>query len=86
MPQIYSRSANTLSNVSLLAALRAKLDQTSGRQYWQCLESLWDTPEFKEFLDRELPQNAFEWLDPVGRRNILKLMGARDFQLPAAQV
>src|SRR5262249_22678696 len=32
--------------------------------------------EFKEFLHREFPQNASEWLDPVGRRGFLKLMGA----------
>src|SRR6187431_2014614 len=57
-------------------ALRAKLDNTRGREYWRSLESLTETPEFKEFLHREFPQNASEWLDPVGRRNFLKLMGA----------
>jgi len=57
-------------------ALRAKLDQTRGREYWRSLESLSETAEFKEFLHREFPQNASEWLDPVGRRNFLKLMGA----------
>ena len=57
-------------------ALRTKLDQTRGREYWRSLESLSETPEFKEFLHREFPQNASEWLDPVGRRNFLKLMGA----------
>jgi MoCo/4Fe-4S cofactor protein with predicted Tat translocation signal len=57
-------------------ALRTKLDQTRGREYWRSLESLSETSEFKEFLHREFPQNASEWLDPVGRRNFLKLMGA----------
>jgi molybdopterin-containing oxidoreductase family iron-sulfur binding subunit len=57
-------------------ALRARLDNTRGREYWRSLESLTETPEFKEFLHREFPQNASEWLDPVGRRNFLKLMGA----------
>jgi len=57
-------------------AVRTKLAQTRGRQYWRSLESLSETPEFKEFLHREFPQNASEWLDPVGRRNFLKLMGA----------
>ena len=57
-------------------ALRARLDKTRGREYWRSLESLAETPEFKEFLHREFPQNASEWLDPVGRRNFLKLMGA----------
>jgi MoCo/4Fe-4S cofactor protein with predicted Tat translocation signal len=56
--------------------LRARLDGTRGRHYWRSLESLAETPEFKEFLHREFPQHASEWLDPVGRRNFLKLMGA----------
>src|SRR5919106_1242436 len=57
-------------------ALRARLSGTRGREYWRSLESLVETPEFKEFLHREFPQHASEWLDPVGRRNFLKLMGA----------
>ncbi len=56
--------------------LRAKLDATRGREYWRSLEALSGTPEFKNFLHREFPQNATEWLDPVGRRNFLRLMGA----------
>ena len=59
-----------------LDALRARLDATRGRDYWRSLESLSETAEFKDFLHREFPQNASEWLDPVGRRNFLKLMGA----------
>jgi MoCo/4Fe-4S cofactor protein with predicted Tat translocation signal len=57
-------------------ALRTRLDATRGREYWRSLESLTETPEFKDFLHREFPHNASEWLDPVGRRNFLKLMGA----------
>jgi MoCo/4Fe-4S cofactor protein with predicted Tat translocation signal len=59
-----------------LVALRGKLEATRGREYWRSLESLAETPEFTEFLHREFPQNASEWLDPVGRRSFLKLMGA----------
>jgi molybdopterin-containing oxidoreductase family iron-sulfur binding subunit len=58
------------------SALRAKLEGSRGREYWRSLEALSETPEFKEFLHREFPQNASEWLDPVGRRGFLKLMGA----------
>ena len=47
-----------------------------GREYWRSLDELAETPEFQEFLHREFPQNASEWLDPVGRRGFLKLMGA----------
>jgi molybdopterin-containing oxidoreductase family iron-sulfur binding subunit len=59
-----------------IEVLRARLEGTRGRQYWRSLEALSETPEFKEFLHREFPQNASEWLDPVGRRGFLKLMGA----------
>ena len=59
-----------------IQALRAKLHGTRGRTYWRSLEEVAETPEFKEFLHREFPQNASEWLDPVGRRGFLKLMGA----------
>ena len=59
-----------------IQALRSKLQGTRGREYWRSLEAVAETPEFKEFLHREFPQNASEWLDPVGRRGFLKLMGA----------
>src|SRR5262245_19248709 len=59
-----------------IQTLRSKLEGTRGRDYWRSLESVSETPEFKEFLHREFPQNAAEWLDPVGRRGFLKLMGA----------
>src|SRR5262245_23363012 len=58
-----------------IEALRAKLADTRGREYWRSLEAVAETPEFKDFLHREFPQNASEWLDPVGRRGFLKLMG-----------
>jgi molybdopterin-containing oxidoreductase family iron-sulfur binding subunit len=59
-----------------IQALRAKLHGTRGREYWRSLEAVAETPEFKEYLHREFPQNASEWLDPVGRRGFLKLMSA----------
>jgi molybdopterin-containing oxidoreductase family iron-sulfur binding subunit len=59
-----------------IQALRAKLHGTRGRTYWRSLEEVAGTPEYKEYLHREFPQNASEWLDPVGRRGFLKLMGA----------
>src|SRR5574339_236667 len=59
-----------------IQGLRARLENTRGREYWRSLDALAQTEEFKEFLHREFPQNASEWLDPVGRRSFLKLMGA----------
>ncbi|MDQ2920942.1 MAG: TAT-variant-translocated molybdopterin oxidoreductase, partial [Acidobacteriota bacterium] len=46
------------------------------KQYWRSLEELADAPEFREFVEREYPQHAEEWDDPVERRTFLKLMGA----------
>ncbi|MBI4467938.1 MAG: TAT-variant-translocated molybdopterin oxidoreductase, partial [Acidobacteria bacterium] len=59
-----------------LAAIRAQLHRARGRAYWRSLEELAETATFREFLHREFPSQASEWLDPVGRRAFLKLMGA----------
>jgi len=58
------------------ATLTARPSGTPGHQYWRTLEELADTDEFRELVHREFPQHASEWLDPVGRRRFLKLMGA----------
>ena len=50
--------------------------QPGGPQVWRSLEAVAETPEFKDYLHREFPSNASEWLDPVGRRSFLKLMSA----------
>jgi molybdopterin-containing oxidoreductase family iron-sulfur binding subunit len=55
---------------------RVLANQNGGKQYWRSLEELADTPEFREFVEREYPQHAEEWNDPVGRRSFIKLMGA----------
>ena len=47
-----------------------------GKSYWRSLEELADSPEFREFVEREYPQQAEEWNDPFERRTFLKLMGA----------
>jgi len=49
---------------------------SSGKQYWRSLEELANSPVFEEFVQREFPQAAEEWNDPVERRTFLKLMGA----------
>ncbi len=65
-----------MNELTDIEALRARLEGTRGREYWRSLEAIAETTEFKEFLHREFPRNASEWLDPVGRRGFLKLMGA----------
>jgi molybdopterin-containing oxidoreductase family iron-sulfur binding subunit len=49
-----------------------------GRQWWRSLEELANTPEFQEYLHREFPENAGEWL-AGSRRDFLRLMGASLF-------
>ena len=48
----------------------------TGRRYWRSLDELADTPEFKEWLQREFPQGASELTDDVSRRHFLKIMSA----------
>ena len=59
-----------------LAAVRAKLREKNGKQYWRTLEELSDDPHFEDLLHREFPRQASEWDDTVDRRNFLKLAAA----------
>src|SRR5579884_2605346 len=59
-----------------LAQLRAKLERSSGPEYWKSLEELAGTEEFQQFVDDEFAGRSEEWLKPANRRNVLKLMGA----------
>jgi molybdopterin-containing oxidoreductase family iron-sulfur binding subunit len=47
-----------------------------GPKYWRSLEELAGTKEFQEWVGREFPSGASEMLDPVSRRNFVKLMSA----------
>jgi molybdopterin-containing oxidoreductase family iron-sulfur binding subunit len=58
------------------AAIRSRLAGSDGRLYWRSLSELADTPDFRDYLHREFPEQASEWNDPTGRRNFLKLMSA----------
>jgi len=59
-----------------LADVRARLDGLRGQQYWQSLDEIAETPEFKEMLHREFPNGASEWDDGVSRRSFLKMAAA----------
>src|SRR5579859_6097333 len=50
--------------------------QVPGRVYWRSLDELQQTPEFRQWLEREFPQGASEWNDPVTRRHFVKIMSA----------
>jgi len=47
-----------------------------GRRYWRSLEELANTPEFRQWLEREFPAGASELLQSRSRRTLLKLMAA----------
>ncbi len=48
----------------------------SGRKYWASLDQLADTPEFRQWVEREFPSGASEFSDPVSRRNFVRIMSA----------
>lgn len=50
--------------------------QEIGRKYWRSLDELGETPEFRQWLEREFPEGASEWTDPVSRRHFVKIMSA----------
>ena len=54
---------------------KTKKDQ-NGKSYWRSLEQLADTPEFRNFLEREFPEGASELPGGMNRRKFLTLMGA----------
>jgi molybdopterin-containing oxidoreductase family iron-sulfur binding subunit len=52
-------------------------ESLTGKKYWRSLGELSDTPEFREWLEREFPAGAAEIdADDWSRRGFLKLMGA----------
>ena len=48
----------------------------SGRKYWRSLDQLAETPEFRQWVEREFPAGASEFNDPVSRRHFVKIMSA----------
>jgi MoCo/4Fe-4S cofactor protein with predicted Tat translocation signal len=59
-----------------LEELPGQLAEADGRRFWRGLEELLETEEFREYLGREFPEEASEWINPVSRRQFLTLMGA----------
>ena len=58
------------------SAIRSRLAGSEGRLFWRSLGELADTPQFREYLHREFPEQASQFNDPKGRRDFLKLMSA----------
>jgi len=47
-----------------------------GPKYWRSLDELAETPQFRQWVEREFPQGASEFTDPVSRRHFVKIMSA----------
>jgi molybdopterin-containing oxidoreductase family iron-sulfur binding subunit len=68
-----------LLNVELI---QKRLEKAKGPGYWRSLDELFSTDTFREYLHREFPRQASEWIETgdstsdEGRRNFLKIMGA----------
>lgn len=48
----------------------------TGQKYWRSLDQLAETPEFRQWVEREFPAGASEFTDPVSRRHFVKIMSA----------
>src|SRR6185436_10250334 len=46
------------------------------KQYWKSLDELADSPEFKQYVEREFPEGASELSGGLSRRRFLQVMGA----------
>jgi molybdopterin-containing oxidoreductase family iron-sulfur binding subunit len=52
------------------------LEPEYGPKYWRSMDQLADTPEFREWMEREFPAGSHELKEPVTRRNFVKIMSA----------
>jgi MoCo/4Fe-4S cofactor protein with predicted Tat translocation signal len=59
-----------------LSVVRERLRSARGPRYWRSLDEVARTQEFVEFLHREFPSHASEWLSGLSRRHFLKMMSA----------
>ena len=59
-----------------LQLIRSQLESARGQRYWQSLEEVAETPEFRSMLAREFPPGASEWWDGLSRRSFMKMAAA----------
>ena len=50
--------------------------KTSGPAYWRSLDELSETPEFRQWVEKEFPESALEAPNGQSRRDFVKIMGA----------
>ncbi len=72
-----SSNSNTPERKSIdLAAARGNLAQRNGKRFWQSLEELSQTKEYREFLEHEFPHDTAKNPEGIDRRDVLKLAAA----------
>src|SRR6266478_5206130 len=62
--------------VEISAAAPLNVAAKAGPEYWRSLDQLADTPEFRQWVEREFPDDAVAVLDGASRRSMLKIMAA----------
>ena len=48
--------------------------KTSGPAYWRSLDELTDTPEFRQWVEKEFPESTLEAPSGQSRRDFVKIM------------
>jgi molybdopterin-containing oxidoreductase family iron-sulfur binding subunit len=71
-----TRESNTGAGAAGAAPERGVRPDDPGPVYWRGLDELARTPQFRQWMEREFPEGAGEWADPVSRRQFLRLMSA----------
>ena len=72
-----SSNPNTPERKSIdLAAASANLTQGGEKRFWQSLEELSETTEYREFLEHEFPHDTAKNPEGIDRRDVLKLAAA----------
>ena len=65
-----------LPNALDMDAVRAKLAQEDGKRFWQSIDQLAETKEYREFLENEFPHDPEKDKEGINRREVLKLAAA----------
>ena len=66
---------NQISDLKI-SEIRKRLENAQGQTYWQSLDELADTAEFRAFMAKEFPREAAPLENSLDRRGFMKLLGA----------
>ncbi len=66
----------SLVQIKNVGASHGSPEPVTGPEYWRSLDQLAETPEFRQWVEREFPEDASAVLDGNSRRTMLKIMAA----------